>query len=367
MEIISFREFLLEAEFNKGDIAEAVMGAGVVAMFMKTDDSPLTVDEIKKYLRIIAKQKSTSFERNGVEKSIGVTDVIRFRVGLPKKAMDFISNEDNWDTVKDLFDSVVQYCNNNRRLQLQAKVLRTNSKVDDIFVNSDGTGDQKGTKADIKLEVNGKKTKNQISLKVKGGDQFAQVSGVGFDKQIALWKDGLGLDISSMKRSFDEAMKEFDSNMKFVSREDDIAKAQKDIVKNAMMKVYSFANSEINKLLGSKDVEFITGLINFISKGISGEESEYIELVKLEKGKFKSIRTSSKAFKETISKFELVSKIRSSGDPKITIYDKATNKPLIEIRAKIELASSSSKEGKTYRVYPRNYIEAPSNSILYEI
>lgn len=365
--MISFKQFLSEAPaFNKGDVAEAILGAAVVATFMKSDDSPISKADVEKHLATVAKQNSVSQER-GEEKETSVSDVIRFRVGLPKKAMDFISDKSNWTAVADLFDSVVLYCNSNKRLQRQAKVLRTNAKVDNIFVNSDGTGDQKGTKADIKLEVNGKKTKNQISLKVTGGEQFAQVSGVGFEKQIALWKDGLGLDVSAMKKSFDAAMEKFEKNSKFVSREDAIGKEQKNIVKNAMDIVYKYALGEMNKMFQSKDELFIKNLISFISKGISGEEEDYIELVKLEKGKFKSIRTSSKAFKEKIAGMDLVAEMKKSETPTIVIRDSASKKPLIRIRAKIELKSVKSKGVKVYEVYPRNYIEATSDSILYSL
>jgi hypothetical protein len=364
--MLGFKQYLTESSFNKGDVAEAILGAAVVATFMKKDASPITVEEVKVYLGLIAKEKSIELDRNE-QKDISITDKIRFRVGLPIKAMRFIENRENWIQVEDLFLSAVEYCNSDRRLQRQAMVMRSNQKNDDIFVNSDGTGDQKGTKADIKLTINDKKTKNQISLKVSGGDQFAQVSGVSFDKQIALWKDGLGLDVSQMKKAFDNEMKKFDYNAKFVSRADDIAKEQKNIVKRAAALVYSYAEQEMNKLFVNNDEAFLKNLIKFISKGIAGDEEQYIELVKLEKGKFKKIRTSSKKFKDMISNLDLVANMSKTGDPKIIIMDKNTNKPLIQIRSKIELASGKSKGQKVYKVYPRNYIEAPSTSLLYDL
>ena len=51
----------------------------------------------------------------------------------------------------------------------------------------------------LKFEVDGKTTKNQISLKVEGGDQFAQVAGVGWEKQVEIWGK-LGLDVSKKEK-----------------------------------------------------------------------------------------------------------------------------------------------------------------------
>jgi len=353
-----------EVKFNKGDVAEVVLGAAMTAKFRKTDDSEVTEAEVTQIIREVVSTKSIEYDRPDIVKAKKVFDEITFKIGVPKKAMEFLKQED-LSKVVDLFQSALGYINSDKRLDRQAKILRSNAKVDSIIVNSDGVGDQKGTKADIKLTVNGKQTRNQISLKVTGGEQFAQVSGVGFDKQKALWKDGLGLDIEPLEQEYDEAMEDFDSGLKFFSRDEPEAQEQKQIVKTAMRIVYQEAANKLNDLLKTKDEEFLKGLNDFISKGIAGEEQQYIELVKLDKGSFKSIRPGSKAFKQLMSKFDLVAEIRETGDPLITIKDTNTDKPLITIRAKIELASSNTKEGKTYRVYPRNYIEAPKNSILY--
>ena len=362
----TFKTYITEAKFNKGDVAEVVLGAAMTAKFRKADDSAVTENEVEQIIREVIRGQSIEYNRLDKVETEEVFDEITFRVGVPKKAMEFLKQEDLSEIV-DLFQSAVAYVNNDRRLDRQAKVLRSNAKVDDIFVNSDGVGDQKGTKADIKLTVNGKQTRNQVSLKVSGGEQFAQVSGVGFDKQIALWQDGLGLNIRSLERAYNQSMSDFDPGLKFFSRSEPVASEQKDIVKSSMHLVYQYATNELNKLFKERDDEFMRRLIDFISQGIAGDEQQYIELVKLERGKFKSVRPGSRAFRELVSNLDLVAEIRKSGDPMITIKDRESGKPLITIRAKTELASSKTKEGKTYRVYPRNYIEAPSNSILYSL
>lgn len=362
----TFKTFITEAKFNKGDVAEVVLGAAMTAKFRKTDDSDVTEKEVEQIIREVIHGQSIEYNRLDKVETEEVFDEITFRVGVPKKAMEFLKGEDLSEIV-DLFQSAVSYVNTDRRLDRQAKVLRSNAKIDEIIVNSDGVGDQKGTKADIKLTVNGEPTRNQISLKVSGGEQFAQVSGVGFDKQLALWDDGLGINVRSLERAYNNVMRDFDPGLKFFSRSEPVAAEQKEIVKTAMRLVYQYATNELNSLFKANDEQFMERLIEFISRGIAGDEQRYIELVKLEKGKFKTLRPGSQTFRNLVGSLDLVAELRKTGDPMITIKDRNTNKPLITIRAKTELASSKTKEGKTYRVYPRNYIEAPSNSVLYSL
>ena len=49
----------------------------------------------------------------------------------------------------------MKYANNDKRLKYHAIGTHINRVINSVFVNSDGTGDQKGTKADIKLTIDG--------------------------------------------------------------------------------------------------------------------------------------------------------------------------------------------------------------------
>jgi len=361
-----FYSWLNEAKYNKGDIAEVVLGAAITAKFLKVDNSLVRESEVISIIRQVINTLKIDTQRPDVSSGELVYDNIIFKVSVPKGAVEFLKKEDISE-ITDVFKSAIEYANKSEDINKQSEELRKNSKIDSILINSDGTGDQKGTKADIKLFINNKPTRNQISLKVTGGEQFAQVSGVGFKKQENLWKDGLGINITPLKNAYEQEMKNFDSGLRFLSRKEDIAQEQKQIVKNAMGLVYKFATEELNKLFQKREMKFMKNFIDFIASGIAGDEKQFIELVKLEKGKFKSIRTDSKKFKDMVNSLDLIAIINKSGDPKVIIKDKNSNKPLIQIRAKTELASSKTKEGKIYKIYPRNYIEAPSNSILFSL
>ena len=216
----TFKRYLEEAapqkiSANRGDVAEVILGAAVTARFWKNPaGEDVSEKDIRSIMRMVLKTNPVELTRNDLEIDTKISDTIRFRIGVPKPAFAFLKQETEWNKISDLFKSCEAYVNSDRRLNLQSKVLAKNGKVNDIFVNSDGTGDQKGTKADIKLEVDKKKTRNQISLKVQGGDQFMQIGGIGFDKQEELWSN-LGIDVSSAEEKYNAYMKKLQTKLTF--------------------------------------------------------------------------------------------------------------------------------------------------------
>ena len=58
----------------------------------------------------------------------------------------------------------------------------------------------------------------QMSLKVTGGDQIGQMSGVPFDRQISLF-ELLGVDVSPARKKYEEKLKEVDITYAFTSRD----------------------------------------------------------------------------------------------------------------------------------------------------
>lgn len=352
------RELNERVNYNKGDVAEAILGAAVAALFMNRPTDKVTQKEVEAVLIKVLKTNPLVTKVDDITKQANIQDNIKFAMAIPKPAMQFITDKSNWSLVTDLFKSAISYVNSDRRLNLQAKTFSRNGKANTIFINSDGTGDQTGTKADIKLFFDGKMSKNQISLKVKGGDQFAQVSGVDFSKQEKLWAGGMGISVSTLKNKYNLALKDYDPKMIFYSRTDAILEKQKSVVKDAARLVYTEAARLINKKLKSNDAAFIENLIDFIKVGVAGDESDFIELVKLEAGKFKKIRFTP-AYVQAIKDMKLVAEIGPvTKDPVMQIKDTVSGQKLIQIRLKVEATSSKGKDGKRYKVYPRNYIES---------
>ena len=106
----------------------------------------------------------------------------------------------------------------------------------------------------------------------------------------------------------------------------------------------------------------ISNLTKLVFEGATKGDAS-IELVKLEGSKFKQLQFNkdfTKVYTEQLKKSNLKAKFRETGDPLVQLYAGSETKSnlLLQIRVKVEAASSNSKDGKVYRPYMRNYVEA---------
>ena len=93
---------------------------------------------------------------------------------------------------------------------------------------------------------------------------------------------------------------------------------------------------------------------NYIIFGLSRNVNT--ELVKfVGKGNIKT-RVANREFRDLLSNSTYTVNVNTSGDPKIIIS--LGGKKVVQIRYKLEVASSPTKSGKMYKFYPRHLIEA---------
>jgi len=348
---------------NRGDLAEAVLGAAVTARFwLRPEGATVSNQDIKKVLESVIRTNPVKFKRDDLQLTAKITDTITFKVGIPQKAYDFIKQKANWELIPELFRSSTAYVNSDRRLILQSKFLSKNLKVNNILVNADGTGDQTGTKADIKLEVDGKPLAQQISLKVKGGDQFAQVGGLGFDKQLEIWQR-LGVDVNPKRSEFEKLYDQIDNKIRFADRNAAAKSKEASLARQAAAVSYKFAAQQLSQKLKRGDEKTIMALAEFIDKGATyGDKS--IELVKLVGGSYVRAKFGKQFLqnmKDVAPKLEIVFR-GTTADPTVVIYHKEIGSgkagKLIQVRARYSGESAKNKQGKYYRVYLRNIVEA---------
>lgn len=359
-----------ELKFNRGDVAEGVLGAALAAKFinrpksLKDNNIKLTKQMIDKVLDDIFKGSTSSREykvKDIVTKQNKISiDKIDFTVNLPIAASELLSVKEDRKVVHDLYESSIEYVEETWMKEIL--VFAINGQIDKVDISSDGVGDQKGTKADIKLKVNGKDYSRQISLKVKGGDQFFQVSGHEFEKQMTLWNDILKLDILKMKKKYEGALEKYNKSEFFSSREDERVEVIKDMLKNATAIVYREAAKQMQSKVKSKDSVFFTNLATIIFHGAT-KGNETIELVKLEKGKFKQLKFNKdfvKSYSEVLKKSNLTIMFVEGIDPVVRVYAGSVNKTnlIIQFRTKIATESTKTKAGKKYSPYLRNIVES---------
>ena len=383
---------------NMGDLAEPILACGVAAKFANPD-AVVTRTAIEKLLRKVIKKNPENIDgKPGGE--LKVKDNIFLRVAIRKREWEWLKDESHWELIDWQFKAVAQYCNDKsrsvegkvdlmkgkgRRLHLIAKAYMLNGRKDEIRVDADGTGDQKGTKADIKITLNGKKANMQMSLKVKGGDQIGQKAGVPFDRQYEIFKE-LGIDVSPARKEYDEAVKEIDLGFYFLDRAE-VSKGKEDKrlpkaiemqkqLREANSKSYRLAAKICKAKMDAGDEKFVGKLADFlIQYGSLGDKQ--IEIITLTTKGFKKAkfgRNFKKQLLEYYPKLKVIFNM-DDGDPAIEFYDpsigdrSSTEARLFRIRGKTLYESKTKKiDGKTKKIFPlyvRNLVEA--GGLLYKL
>ena len=363
---------------NRGDLFEAFFAAAVAARFVKRakERKAKTLPKISTsdVDKVLSEMMKKGYTKNVNDVGSAVIDTVTVNVSIPKKASAFLEKRSNWTKVSDLRTGAVNFANSHSRLNAQARGLSINERQDIIKITAAGTEDQKGTKADVKIEVDSptnpdKKFRNvDYSLKVTGGEQFHQVSGLGFDKFMNIFSE-MGIDVSSTQRQYDKKLTEFFDievyTKKYSSREAAQKTGGGDNLKAAAKIVYTKAQEILQEGLNAVgETEVKKKFADYIIYGLS--RNVRTELVKFAgSGKVKT-RVADRQFRDVLISQRFVAEIKKTGDPKIEIYlanengIKMSGKDnfIMQIRYKLEVASGKSGGMKVYKFYPRHYLEA---------
>lgn len=369
---------------NRGDLFEAFFAAAVAARFVKRAKTRnaktlprISAGDVEEVLTEMMKK---GYVKNVNDVGSAIIDTVTVNVSIPKKASAFLQDKSNWRKVTDLRDGAMNFANSHSRLNAQARGLSINNRQDKIRITAAGTEDQKGTKADVKVEVDSpmhpdRKFRNvDYSLKVTGGEQFHQVSGLGFDKFLNIFGE-MGINVSSISKKYQQKLTEFFNEevytKKYSSRDDAQRTGGGDNLKDAARVVYEYAAKILQEGLNSEQpnavkVKFADYIIYGLSRGVR------TELVKFAgSGKVKT-RVADRQFRNVLVGHRYVVEIKKTGDPKIEIYlaDETGKKMrgkdyfIMQIRYKLEVASGTSGGKKVYRFYPRHYLEAQAGMFL---
>jgi len=363
---------------NRGDLFEAFFAAAVAARFVKRakEKKAKTLPRISTsdVDKVLSEMMKKGYTKNVNDVGSAVIDTVTVNVSIPKKASAFLEKRSNWTKVSDLRTGAVNFANSHSRLNAQARGLSINERQDIIKITAAGTEDQKGTKADVKIEVDSptnpnKKFRNvDYSLKVTGGEQFHQVSGLGFDKFMNIFNE-MGIDVSSTQRQYDKKLTEFFDievyTKKYSSREAAQKTGGGDNLKAAAKIVYTKAQEILQEGLNAVgETEVKKKFADYIIYGLS--RNVRTELVKFAGSGMVKTRVADRQFRDVLISQRFVAEIKKTGDPKIEIYlanengIKMSGKDnfIMQIRYKLEVASGKSGGMKVYKFYPRHYLEA---------
>ena len=367
---------------NRGDLFEAFFAAAVAARFVKRAKtrSAKSLPKIGSgdVDAVLTEMMKKGYVKNVNDVGSAIIDTVTVNVSIPKKASVFLQDKSNWRKVSDLRDGAINFANSHSRLNTQARGLSINNRQDQIKITAAGTEDQKGTKADVKVEVDSpmhpdRRFRNvDYSLKVTGGEQFHQVSGLGFDKFLNIFSE-MGINVSSVSREYEKKLTEFfDEEVytkKYSSREDAQRTGGGDNLKASARIVYEKAQEILQQGLNAEgETEVKRKFADYVIYGLSrGVRTELVKFAG--SGKVKT-RVADRQFRNVLIGHRYVVEIKKTGDPKIEIYlaDETGKKMqgkdyfVMQIRYKLEVQSNPQKT--QYKFYPRHYLEAQEGMFL---
>jgi hypothetical protein len=141
--------------FNKGDIAEAALGAAITAKLILRNGSSIgdvTVDDLQDILNRSFKTNGSSLVIKAKDQNSKISDKIVFSLRLPAGSQEALEKVENWKQFENIFASAVHYANS-PDAERYSNYFYKNGKVDEVRIISDGVTSQKGTKTDVKALV----------------------------------------------------------------------------------------------------------------------------------------------------------------------------------------------------------------------
>ena len=363
---------------NRGDLFEAFFAAAVAARYVKrvskkTSKKVPTI-ESSDVDAVLTEMLKSGYKKDVNDVGSAVFDNVSVTLQIPKKATAFLKKKANWRRVEDLKNGAIRFVNGDSKVTSQSRSLSENEKDDIVKVVAAGTEDQKGTKADVKVEIESKdkRYKNaDYSLKVSGGEQFHQVSGLGFDKFVKIFGE-MGLDVKESEAVYEIKLTEFFDDevytKKYASRDDAEESGGGVNLKASAKVVYSQAQQKLegglNQSLEAEASDLKKKFADYIVFGLSRNvETEVVKFVSE-----RDVRSFivNKDFKELLLNTRYTTELTKAAAPTIKIYraDESGKKLagkenfIMQIRYKLEVASATSNGIKQYKFYPRHYMEA---------
>lgn len=206
-----------KTEYNRGDVAEGIQSAALVARFMKEKPN-MTISKAD-VEAVIAKlgrwngttvftieDKFTSPNKDVAGISLA-PDKIIYTIGLAAPHMEaLLSKRVRSTKMSGIYDSAIAYANSNT-IKEWDKEFYENGRRDIITVKAQGLEDQKGTKKDLDISFTdewgqNQKTALELSIKAAGVKQFSQRGGTLFSTLQELMGEFYGASLAGIKSEY---------------------------------------------------------------------------------------------------------------------------------------------------------------------
>jgi hypothetical protein len=381
------------ADFNKGDISEAILACAIAARFKKRLDVTkfskeavitlnhlpiININDVHSILKDVVTNNFVSNysvnDSDSIKKiNSNITDSLTVDASIPAKSAAYLAKPINWGHLSDIFQSAVNKVNSDTRITQKTYKTQFNLQEDKIVVSGVGTKDQKGTKVDIRIDIftaagnMRPRTSSQISLKYDA-PQFAQSVGLEFNKFSSIFEP-LGIsNYLNDEQMFNSAIYEVYPDIlgkRFNSRDSITSSNEVKALKKTARKIFGGRIlSELKDKLKSR--EFRTLLAQYCIEKATKNESG-VELVKFMPGGKAYTQKFGQRFIDSISATEFDAEFLDNvEDPTVVIFIKGrSNKTdkLIQFRYRTD-ARKIASENK-YVIQMRTYVE--SGPLLYYI
>jgi len=319
---------LLHADrFNRGDIAEAILGASLTAKLIKrgTDRiGDINENDVKSVLRKTIAKPDGSLTLEVDDRNSQIADKIKFTLRLPSGSMIAIKNPKLWDKFDDLFASGVEYCNDTDAEKYSNHFYK-NGKVDEVFITSDGVSDQKGRKTDVQAVVRDPATGKvrdlrnvDISLKADSNIYGQQGTG-GLQAGKAVWLEKANAMFSPLGVV-----------ISMPTRHTDIVDFWRQVYKQATKQLNSF----FAKDTANQETVFVQKVADLINKHGSGNNRN-LRLLSFEKGTYSIHSFNMLKQRLVANNIDFMAEMSigpRSGKPSIEISDRNSGQVLTAIR-----------------------------------
>lgn len=319
---------------NKGDTAEALLGAAMFAKLQKRDGGTIGQISSQDLWAVFDKLKSvTNDDYIVTSKDLGgATDKLWFRLKIKNTVKNALSNPELRKKLDGWAQSPVNYINGKDGTEY-ANEFYKNGQPDEVGIISDGLSEQTSRKTDVYMVVRdpetGKTSKELLPISLKAGhEQFAQHSGSKFAAMEEMFSK-LGIDLPDLQSKYDA-----------------LVSSGKQI--DAVAMVYSYASNRINQQITDNESEasFIENLSNAL-KYWATNNMDNVRVVSFgSKGQYQVLRFDNLLPK--MGSINLTSEFLPGENPKIIVKD-PTQGILFQIRTYLQ----DTEKGK----YQRNVVE----------
>lgn len=322
-----------EVDYNIGDVGEISIAVAVYTRFLK-HGAEITVQDLLRTIQNLnfgySKTGSSGIAdiKNSIKWPAGKVDQVSLNATLPRRTMDYIANniKDSGKveekTIMATFTGAVMYANKNSKVTAGVVDISKNPNTNIIKIICDGVSNQKGTKADVIMDIDGVPI-NVVSAKV-GRSQLGQATGHDFDKQKLFFNTVFGIDVSEFAKKWGTTHEQHDAVLKAVWKK----------INPVILKSVQGDNTQKELPLVK---QLATGLIKYSNTTKSGD----VDIVKLiatpASPGYKLLRVDDRLY-DALQKINLIAKTTPAG---VTIYGKLNGKDILLMKARSYYSSAA--------------------------